>query len=151
MLDIVSFRIKSGDPFFLPTRLRPDSVLQDYFIWIWILHESCSPIRVDEFGFLNRLISISKAQDILVSISSVKVENPAVRRIPVRVFALKTDSAAFVILLPAILRSESPSYWDARHCHFSNQIKRPIWTNQIAAIFCSSKRFYLTLNPSWKL
>jgi hypothetical protein len=27
-------------------------------------HESCSPVRLDEFGVLNRLILISKAQDI---------------------------------------------------------------------------------------
>jgi len=31
-----------------------------------LLHQSCSPGRVDKFGILNRLISISEAQDIPV-------------------------------------------------------------------------------------
>jgi len=84
MLDIVSFQIKLGD-IFLPTRSRPDSLFQNDFIWLWILHKSYSPARVDEFGFLNLLISISEAQDIPVWISSMKVKNPAARRILARV------------------------------------------------------------------
>jgi hypothetical protein len=60
--------IRSGDPFW-PTRLQPDSILQNEFISFLFLHESCSPVCVDQFGFLNRLISISKAQDIPVWIS----------------------------------------------------------------------------------
>jgi hypothetical protein len=39
-----------------------------------VLHESCSPTCVDEFGFLNRLISISKTQDIHVWISNEEVK-----------------------------------------------------------------------------
>jgi hypothetical protein len=150
MLSIVNFWIRLGDPF-RPTRLRPDSVFQNDFIWIWILHESCNSVHIDEYGFLNCMISISKAQDIPVWKSSVKVENPTARRIPARVFALKIDSPAVVILLPVVLRSNSQSYQDARHCQSLNQIRRPIWTNQIATRFCFSKRFYLTLNLSWKL
>jgi hypothetical protein len=49
--------------------LQPYSVLQNEFISFLIIHESCSPIRVDEFGFLNCLISILEAQDIPVWIS----------------------------------------------------------------------------------
>jgi hypothetical protein len=45
----------------------------------FILHASCTPECVDEFEFLNRLISISEAQDILILISSVKAENRAAR------------------------------------------------------------------------
>jgi hypothetical protein len=44
-------------------------------------HESCSPVRLDEFGVLNRLILISKAQDIPLWISNVKTENLAARRV----------------------------------------------------------------------
>ena len=84
MLDIVSFRIGLGDLFWL-TRLHSDSILPNYFIQLWILHESCSPVCVDKFWFLNRLILITKDQDIHVWISSVKVENPATRRILTRV------------------------------------------------------------------
>jgi len=59
MLDIVSFlnQIKKS---FWPTRLRLDSVLQNEFISLWTLYESCRPIHIDEFMFLNLLISISK-------------------------------------------------------------------------------------------
>jgi hypothetical protein len=72
--------------FFWPTRLRPDSVLQNKFISLWILHKSYRPVRVDEFGYLNLLILISKDQDILIWISNVKAENPSARRIVARVF-----------------------------------------------------------------
>jgi hypothetical protein len=108
MLDIVNFWIGLGDPF-RPTTLRLDSVFQNDFIWIWILHESCNSVHVDEYGLLNRMISISEAQDIPIWKSSVKVENPTARRIPARVFALKTDSTAITILLPTIFRSNSQS------------------------------------------
>ena len=59
------------------------------FISLRILHQNCSPGRINEFGLSNRLISISGAQDILVWISDVKVENSAASRILTRV-ALKT-------------------------------------------------------------
>jgi hypothetical protein len=45
--------------------------------------ESCSPTCIDEFGLLNRLISIAKAQDIHVGISNEEAkfcrENSAVK------------------------------------------------------------------------
>jgi len=59
---------------FSPTRLRPDFVLQNDFISPWILHESYSLTCVDKFGFFNRLISISEAQDIHVWISNKEVK-----------------------------------------------------------------------------
>jgi hypothetical protein len=40
------------------------SVLQKKFISFLILDESRSPVRIDEFGLLNRLILILEAQDI---------------------------------------------------------------------------------------
>jgi hypothetical protein len=49
-----------------------NSVMQNEFISLWILHQSCIPGHVNEFGLLNRSISISKAQDIPVWISSVE-------------------------------------------------------------------------------
>jgi hypothetical protein len=66
---------------FWPTRLRPDSILQNEFISLWTLHKSCSPICLYEFGFLNILILISEAQDIPFWISNMKVENPVARRV----------------------------------------------------------------------
>ena len=63
-------------------RLRPYSVIQNDFISLWILYESCSLIHVDEFGFFNHLISITEAQDIPFWISSMKVENHVARRFP---------------------------------------------------------------------
>jgi len=65
-----------------------NSILQKDFISLWILHESCSPVCVDEFELLNRLISISEAQNIPIWISSEKARNPAARR----VLARKSDS-----------------------------------------------------------
>jgi hypothetical protein len=94
MLDTISFWIISRDPF-QPTQLRPYSVLLKNIIWLGVLHESCSPGFVDEFGFLNCLISITEAQDISFWISSVKIENPAARRI-----------------LARVCRSHSRSKWD---------------------------------------
>jgi hypothetical protein len=44
--------------------LQPVSVLQNEFISFLILDESCSPVHVDKFWFLNRLILILEAQDI---------------------------------------------------------------------------------------
>jgi hypothetical protein len=66
---------------FLQTRLRPDSVLQNEFISLWILYKSCSPIRLDEFGFLNRLILISEAQDISFWRFNMKAKNHVARRV----------------------------------------------------------------------
>ena len=80
MLNIVNFWIRSGDPFW-PIRLLPDSVLQNEFISLWILHESCSPVHADKLRFLNLLILISKPQDIPIWISNAKKENLAVRRV----------------------------------------------------------------------
>jgi hypothetical protein len=94
MLSIVSFWIRSRDPFW-PTRLRLDSILQKNFIWLGVPHETCSIRCVDEFRFLNHLISISEAQDILVWISNMKADNPAARRI-----------------LTRVCRSDSRSKWD---------------------------------------
>jgi hypothetical protein len=87
------------DPF-RPTRLRLDSVLQNDFIWFLFLHEICSPVCVNEFRFLNRLISISEGQDIPVWISSVKAENPAAKRI-----------------LARVCKSDSRSKWDQNFTH----------------------------------
>jgi hypothetical protein len=63
------------------------------FISLRILHQRCSSGHVDEFGLLNRLISISEAQDFPVWISSVKVGIPAARRIFAQVRG--TDSRDF--------------------------------------------------------
>jgi len=84
MLSTVSFRIKSGN-LFQPIQLRPYFVLQNDFIWLGVLNESCSPGCIDKLGFLNCLISILETQDIPVWISSMKVENPAARMIMTRV------------------------------------------------------------------
>jgi len=141
--------IRSGHHF-LPTRLQPVSVLQNEFISFLILHESCSPIHVDEFWFLNRLISILEAQDIPIWIS--QREN--------REFCREQDSDpnfALKALLPSWLCWSLFLDYTLSHigmldiCQFLNQIRRPLFTNQIAIRFCSSKWFYLTLNPSWKL
>ena len=66
---------------FWPTKLRPDSVFQNEFISLWTLHKSCSPIRLNEFEFLNHLILISKAQDIPFWRSNMKAENHVARRV----------------------------------------------------------------------
>jgi len=52
-----------------------NSVLQKDFFSLWILHESCSLVCVDEFELLNRLISISEAQYIPIWISSKNAGN----------------------------------------------------------------------------
>jgi len=64
-----------------------------------------------------------------------------------------TKNSAFItILLVFILRLYSQSYRDARHLSvFESNQETIFFTNQIAARFCSVKRFYLTSNPSWKL
>jgi len=80
--DARDYQIKKS---FWPTRLWPGSVLQNEFISLWTLHESCRPVRVNEFRILNILISISEAQDILMWISNEKAENSAARRILTRV------------------------------------------------------------------
>jgi hypothetical protein len=117
MLGIVSFPNQIMRSFW-PTRLRPDSVLQNNFISLWILHESCILVCVDEFGLLNRLISILEAQDIPVWTSNLKV-----RILPREGFwpeFCTKDSASTIISLVVVLRSYSQSYRDARHCQFLN-------------------------------
>jgi hypothetical protein len=52
------------------------------------------------------------------------------------------DSASITILLVVVLKSYSQSHWDARHCQFLNQIRKPFLTNQIATRLCSLKRFF---------
>jgi len=83
----------------------------------WLLHQSYSPGRVDKFEILNRLISISEAQDIPVWISSVKVGIPAARRILNRVlhqklyFRHKFDDLFFVHTLSHIKILGIVSFW----------------------------------------
>jgi hypothetical protein len=112
-------------------------------------YQSCSPRRIDKFGLLNSLISISEAQDILIWISSVKVGIPAARRIPTRFLHWKLYFRHKLWWF--FLRSYSQSYRNSRHCQFLNQIRRPFLINQITARFCSLKQFYLLSTPSSKL
>jgi hypothetical protein len=44
--------------------------------------------------------------------------------------------------------SDSQLYEDARQCQISESDQEIFFTNQIVGRFCSSKRIYLTLNPS---
>ena len=92
-------------------------ILSDFksFIKVVVLY------MYDEFGFLNRLMLISKAQDISVWISSVKVENLVVRRILTWVcrsnsrskwhwiFSHNTFLASLTCVLQLILSSPSHS------------------------------------------
>jgi hypothetical protein len=58
----VSFRMRSGDPCDQPDCGQILFLKKNYLTSN--PHESCSPVCLDEFGVLNRLISISEAQDI---------------------------------------------------------------------------------------
>jgi hypothetical protein len=49
--------------------LQSESILKQFYLTL-NPRESCSTTCIDEFGLLNRLISIAKAQDIHVGISN---------------------------------------------------------------------------------
>jgi len=53
---------KSDQEILLTNQVATIFCLQNEFISLLTLHESCRPIRLDEFRFLNLLISISEAQ-----------------------------------------------------------------------------------------
>ena len=66
---------------FLLTKLLLDSVLQNNFISLRILHQSCSPGCIDEFGFWIAWFWYQKLKIFPFEYLNVKVENSAARRI----------------------------------------------------------------------
>jgi len=65
MLGVVSFLNQIKRPLFT-NQIAANLCSLKIFISLQILHQSCSPGRIDEFGLSNRLISILGAQDIPV-------------------------------------------------------------------------------------
>ena len=133
------FWIRSGDPFW-PTMLQPVFSIQKFFISVLIPYESSSHVHIDKFGLLNRLISISEAQDIPIWISKRESREFCREQDSDPSFALKT-------LLPSQFCWSLFLGYTLSHigmlgiCQFLNQIRRPFFTNQIAARFCYVKRF----------
>jgi hypothetical protein len=60
---LVSHQIKRQN---LSSSLHQDFHLENNFIRSGVLHKSCIPGCVDEFGLLNSLIAISETQDISI-------------------------------------------------------------------------------------